>query len=149
MSAYRAVLGGVCAGIADYFGFNLRVLRFLAVIAFLFAMPFAVIAYLAIVMLVPARAGSRYESSHRESERDSRATRKSRTYRKYRKACRKERKYERRRAREEAKLQEQERPTQAANEVRSKCQALEQRLVDLEKHITSSQYQLDREIRNL
>ncbi len=136
----RAVLGGVCAGIADYFGFNLRVLRLLAVIACIFAMPMAIIAYLAIVMLVPARAGSRYE-------RDSRATHKS--SRKYRRACRKERKYERRRVREEAKLQEQERPSQAANEVRSKCQALEQRLEDLEKHITSSQYQLDREIRNL
>ena len=33
-SADRAVLGGVCAGLADYFGFNLRVLRFLAIIAF-------------------------------------------------------------------------------------------------------------------
>jgi len=146
-SADRAVLGGVCAGIADYFGFNLRVLRILAVIAFIFAMPMAIIAYLAIVMLIPARAGSRYEGSRRENERDSRATHKS--SRKYRKACRKERKYERRRAREEAKLQEEEWATQAANEVSNKCQALDQRLADLEKHITSSQYQLDREIRNL
>ena len=32
-NADRAVLGGVCAGIADYFGFNLRVTRLLAIIA--------------------------------------------------------------------------------------------------------------------
>ena len=48
-STDRAVLGGVCAGVADYFGFNLCVLRFLAIIAFVCAMPMAVIAYLAVV----------------------------------------------------------------------------------------------------
>jgi phage shock protein C len=50
----RAVLGGVCAGISDYFGFNLKVTRFLAVIAFLMAMPMAAIGYLAVVLLVPS-----------------------------------------------------------------------------------------------
>ncbi len=54
--ADRAVLGGVCAGLADYFGFNLRVTRFLAFIAFLMAMPMAVVTYLGIVLLVPARS---------------------------------------------------------------------------------------------
>jgi phage shock protein C len=50
----NAMLGGVCAGVADYFGFNLRVTRFLAFIAFLMAMPMATLAYIAIVILVPA-----------------------------------------------------------------------------------------------
>lgn len=54
--ADRAKLGGVCAGIADYFGFNLCVTRFLAFIAFLMAMPMVVVAYIAIVLLVPARS---------------------------------------------------------------------------------------------
>ena len=48
--ADRAVLGGVCAGLAGYFGLNLKVTRFLAFIAFLMAMPFAVIGYLAAVL---------------------------------------------------------------------------------------------------
>ena len=52
--ADRALLGGVCAGLADYFGFNLRVTRFLAFVAFLMAMPMAVAAYLGIVLLVPS-----------------------------------------------------------------------------------------------
>ena len=52
----RALLGGVCAGIADYFGFNLRVTRFLAFIAFLMAMPMAILAYFALVLLVPSRS---------------------------------------------------------------------------------------------
>ena len=44
--ADRAVLGGVCAGLATYLGFNLKVTRFLCVIAYLCAFPFAVFAYL-------------------------------------------------------------------------------------------------------
>lgn len=50
----RGVLGGVCAGLADYFGFNLKVTRILAVIALLMAFPAALIAYVGTVLLVPA-----------------------------------------------------------------------------------------------
>ena len=35
----RAIVAGVCAGIADYFGFNRRVTRLLAFIALLMATP--------------------------------------------------------------------------------------------------------------
>lgn len=133
---YRAVdsalLGGVCAGLSEYFGFNLRVLRFLAIIAFVVAMPMAVIAYLAAVFLIPARAGT-------APERVARPRRKTR----------KERKCERRQARREAKRQKQSVASEAAIEVRDKCQSLDKRLAELEKYITSSRYQLDREIRNL
>ena len=131
-SADRAVLGGVCAGVADYFGFNLCVLRFLAIIAFVCAMPIAVIAYLAAVFLIPARSGT-------GQERAPRARRKTR----------RESKFERKQARREARQQEYAVPNEAAIEVRDKCQSLDKRLAELEKHITSSRYQLDREIRNL
>ncbi|MGH8193076.1 MAG: envelope stress response membrane protein PspC [Woeseiaceae bacterium] len=50
----RAMIGGVCAGVADYFGFNLRVLRLLTVIAFFMAMPVTLLVYLGTVFLVPA-----------------------------------------------------------------------------------------------
>jgi phage shock protein C len=49
-----AMLGGVCAGLADYFGFNLRAMRILAVVAFFLNPLLATVAYLAAVMLVPA-----------------------------------------------------------------------------------------------
>jgi phage shock protein C len=49
----KAMLGGVCAGLADYFGFNLRVTRILAFIAFLMAMPMTVLAYIGAVFLIP------------------------------------------------------------------------------------------------
>lgn len=50
----KAMLGGVCAGLADYFGFNLRMTRVLAFIAFLMAMPMTLIAYFGTVLLIPA-----------------------------------------------------------------------------------------------
>lgn len=50
----RAMVAGVCAGLADYFGFNLRVTRFLAFVCLLMAMPFTLLVYFGIVFLVPA-----------------------------------------------------------------------------------------------
>ncbi len=49
----KAMLGGVCAGLADYFGFNLRVTRILAFVAFLMAMPMTLLFYFGAVLLVP------------------------------------------------------------------------------------------------
>lgn len=131
-SADRAVLGGVCAGIADYFGFNLRVLRFLAIIAFIVAMPMTIVAYLAVVFFVPARSGTGQERAPRP-----------------RRKTRRERKQERKQARREARQRECAVPSEAAVEVNKKCRSLDKRLAELEKYITSSRYQLDREIRNL
>lgn len=50
----RAMVAGVCAGLADYFGFNLRVTRFLAFISLLMATPITLLVYFATVFLVPA-----------------------------------------------------------------------------------------------
>lgn len=135
-SADRALLGGVCAGLADYFGFNLRVLRFMAIIAFVIAMPMAVIAYLAAVFLIPARPLNSGEGYSRRS--DERAG-------KDRKCSRRER----RRARKSARREQETAPSIAAMEIREKCQTLDERIVELERIITSSSYQLDREIRSL
>ena len=50
----RAIVAGVCAGLADYFGFNLRATRLLAFICLVAAMPFTLLVYFAIVFLFPA-----------------------------------------------------------------------------------------------
>lgn len=50
----RAVIGGVCAGLADYFGFNLKMTRLLAVIALLMAFPITVLIYIGAVLLIPS-----------------------------------------------------------------------------------------------
>jgi phage shock protein C len=50
----RAMVAGVCAGLADYFGFNLRVTRLLAFICLIMAMPITLLIYVSTVFLVPA-----------------------------------------------------------------------------------------------
>jgi phage shock protein C len=117
--ADRAKLGGVCAGLSTYFGFNLCVTRFLCVIAFLCAFPFAVAAYLGAVLLIPA------SSSRVSTEAD----------------------YDRRR--KEALREEILRARPTTDEVRERYRAMDERLARIEKYVTSRRYELDEEFRRL
>lgn len=133
----RGILGGVCAGIADYFGFRLCAVRAIFIVALFVAFPFAVITYFAIVLLVPSES-SRYEYV---VEREVRCRR--------RRATRKER----RAAREEEKVRRAETLAEEkaarAEAVRERYRSLDERLARIEKYVTSSRYDLDREFRNL
>lgn len=54
-SADKRVLGGVCGGLSDYFGFNLKATRLLAVIGLFTPASFFVVAsYLLAVILIPS-----------------------------------------------------------------------------------------------
>ncbi len=137
----RAVIGGVCAGLAGYFGLNLKVTRILAFIAFLTAMPFAVIAYLAAVMLIPAESGrtdGAFETRYR-----CWGVRRSGSRRQDRRA--------RRRAEKRSRMEE---PVAAATgpslkDVKERYKTLDQRLAELEKQVTSPRFQLEQEFRKL
>ena len=113
-NADKAMLGGVCAGIADYFGFNLCVTRLLVVIAF-FAMPLTALVYLALVLLIPSVSVKDLPQSADPA---------------FRKNVRSA-------------------PTQTMSDVRSRFKSLDRRLARLEKHVTSSRFQLDREFDRL
>ncbi len=120
----RAVLGGVCAGLAGYLGFNLKVTRILAFIAFLTAMPVAVIAYLAAVFLIPSVSrGEDYVAKERP--------------------CR------RRRKEGKKKAEDLQRKSTIADDVNRRCQSLDERLRQLEKQVTSKRFQLDQELSRL
>jgi phage shock protein C len=127
-NADKALLGGVCAGIADYFGFNLRVTRLLVAIACLVWTPVTLLSYIAVVLLVPARS-DRYGYEERLH-------------------CRR-----RRRARRETRRERREREAEArrmeANAVDRRCRSLDERLATIEKYVTSSRFELDSEFRNL
>lgn len=110
----KAMLGGVCAGIADYFGFNLCATRFLTVVAFCF-IPLIVLAYIALVLLIPSASAADIEQPRNPEFR--RAVRSS--------------------------------PAQTMADVRSRFKSLDRRLARLEKYVTSSRYQLDREFDRL
>ncbi|MDJ0710266.1 MAG: PspC domain-containing protein [Woeseiaceae bacterium] len=120
----RAVLGGVCAGLSHYLGINLKVTRFLCIIAFLCAFPFALIAYLAAVLLIPASSSKIYDEEIREEI--------------LRDELRKDR------LREEIL---RAKPT--VGEVRKRYEDMDSRLAKIEKYVTSSQYELDQKLRRL
>lgn len=117
--ADRAVLGGVCAGLAKYLGFNLKVTRLLAIIAFLCAMPFAVIGYLAAVFLIPSSSSAEYDAARYDE------------------------------LRKEALREEIRRARPTVNEVRRRYESMDERLARIERYVTSSRYELDEEFRRL
>jgi phage shock protein C len=51
----NAILAGVCAGLADYFGWNRRGVRVATAIGALMFFPFVVPAYIILAILLPAR----------------------------------------------------------------------------------------------
>jgi len=115
----RAVLGGVCAGLATHLGFNLKVTRFLAVVAFFCAMPITIIGYLAAVFLIPAASSKTYDDVGSEE------------------------------LRKEKLREEILRAKPTANEVRERYKSMDERLAKIEKYVTSSRYELDEEFRRL
>lgn len=117
--ADRAVLGGVCAGVATYFGFNLKVTRFLCFIAFLCAFPFAVFAYLVAVLVIPSSSSRIYDDELRDARR------------------------------KEALREEILRAKPTVRDVRERYREMDERLARIEKYVTSSRYELDEEFRRL
>jgi phage shock protein C len=129
--ADRAMLGGVCAGLARYLGFNLKTTRFLAFIAFLMFMPFAVIGYLAVVFLVPAESSGEpvVRTRHRRSRMCGRRRRKD--------------------AIDEDRIAESSARSSMAEEIDQRCKSMDERLRTLEKHVTSKRFQLEQELSRL
>ena len=122
----RAILGGVCAGLATYLGFNLKVTRILAFIAFLTMMPIAIIAYLAAVFLIPSASRSEYDVAT------------------VRNCC-----GSRRREKKQEKAPAGRPESSNADVINERCASLDERLKRLEKHVTSKRYQLDQELSRL
>ena len=122
--ADRAILGGVCAGLAGYLGFNLKMTRFLAFIAFCMAMPIAVIGYLAAVFLIPSVSNGDYVVVE-------------------------ERRYSRRRKSRKKKEEVEVRTPTMADDINRRCESLDERLVRLEKRVTSRRFQLEQELSKL
>lgn len=122
--ADRACLGGVCAGLAGYFGFNLKMTRFLAFIAFLMAMPVAVIVYLAAVFLIPSASNRDYDVTT-------------------------ERHYRRRHRSRKKKAPVEASKSQVVEDLNRRCRSLDGRLIRLEKLVTSKRFQLEQELSKL
>ncbi|MDX1562578.1 MAG: envelope stress response membrane protein PspC [Gammaproteobacteria bacterium] len=66
------VIAGVCAGVADYFGFDLTITRVLVVISALFFTVFTVFLYLVLAILLPKRPPELSRSEPDDDELDKR-----------------------------------------------------------------------------
>ena len=117
--ADRAVLGGVCAGLATYLGFNLKVTRFLCFIAFLCAFPFAFFAYLVAVLVIPSSSSRIYDEDLRETRR------------------------------KDELREEILRAKPTVKDVQDRYRDMDERIANIEKIVTSSRYRLDEEFRRL
>lgn len=51
----EALLAGVCAGLARYFGFNRRGVRLVVAVSALFFLPFVAVSYLVLAIVLPTR----------------------------------------------------------------------------------------------
>jgi phage shock protein C len=118
--ADRAVLGGVCAGLSTYLGINLKVTRFLCIIAFLCAFPFALIAYFIAVLVIPVSSSRRARDGTRYDE-----------------------------LRKQALREEILRAKPTVKDVRERYKSMDERLARIEKYVTSRRYELDEEFRRL
>ncbi|MGY6588279.1 MAG: envelope stress response membrane protein PspC [Wenzhouxiangella sp.] len=110
----RALLAGVCAGLADWLGFNRTALR---IIVALLALPFTavmVIGYLALWILIPKRPRSLYRDD------------------------------------EEAAFWSEVRrsPRDSVGQLNGRFRQLDERLQRMETWLTSSEYRIDRELRD-
>ncbi len=117
------VIGGVCAGIGDYLNVDPIIVRILTVISFLMSAGITFWVYIGFWVFTPSDKRAPYR----------------REYRQARKAKRKHRE----------NPEEPLRTTANYRDVRGKFSSLETRLQDLEKSITSSEWQLRRDFRDL
>lgn len=110
---------GVCAGIADYTGFDVLWIRVGMVFATLFGFPFPLIAYLVIGWMADAKPGTLYANEDADPE-DRQFWQKTRAA-----------------------------PGRTIREVRSSFRDIDRRLRDIELQYTSPQHKLAREIDDL
>ena len=62
----NAILAGVCAGLANYFGFCRKGLRVIVAVSTLFFFPFVVPAYIILAIILPAKPQDLYKDESQE-----------------------------------------------------------------------------------
>ncbi|MGI9342011.1 MAG: envelope stress response membrane protein PspC [Gammaproteobacteria bacterium] len=63
----HGVFAGVCAGIADYFGFSVRALRWIVALSCFFMLPAVIICYVVAAILLPRKPAGLYRSPGEET----------------------------------------------------------------------------------
>lgn len=63
----NAILAGVCAGLAGYFGLNRKGLRLIVGVSAVFFLPFVVPAYIILAIILPAKPEDLYKDENQEN----------------------------------------------------------------------------------
>jgi len=124
------ILGGVCAGIGDYLGMDPVIVRVIF-IALVFT-GLSILAYPILWLIIPSDKRAPYHREYRESRRARRKAKSS--------------------GRRRSRAAYEESPvvrTSTFRDVKSKFRSLEERLQDLERSVTSKEWRLNREFRDL
>jgi phage shock protein C len=137
-------VAGVCAGIADYFGWETWLIRILVVSGILFGMPFLILGYVAAWFILDKKSevpGSNSKYYHSAASNSSQYENTS-----------KQGKYEK--SNESIKVkariwQSGEPPKQAFRDISRKFSSLEKQLQTIEHYVTSSEFTVAREINKL
>ncbi len=110
-------IAGVCAGVSDYFGWNVKWARIGAIILTIFMFPVPIFLYAAAAFFLPAGEPIAARYDHPDEERFWR------TY--------------------------SQKPKMTYSELRHRFRALDARVADMERAVTSSDYALRKEFRDL
>lgn len=135
-------IAGVCAGIADYFGWETWLVRILVVSGVLFGMPFLMFGYIAAWFILDTNPKEEFKRSkyHRTTASNDFEDEKARKYDEQ--------------VNESIKVkarvwQSGEPPKQAFHDIRRKFSSLEKQLQTIEHYVTSSEFTVAREINKL
>jgi len=135
-NAEQGKIAGVCAGIADYFGWETWLVRILVVSGVLFGMPFLILGYIAgwfILDKSPEQnVKTKYEQkkSRYSDQQNADVTNES--------------------IKVKARIwQAGEPPKQAFHDIRRKFRSLERKLQAMEQYVTSAEFTVSREINKL
>ncbi|WP_165793756.1 envelope stress response membrane protein PspC [Hyphococcus luteus] len=113
----RGKIAGVCAGLADYFGWSVKWVRVLSILLTVFFFPFPIFAYVAAAIFIKPDDGPPVEYRDQEEERFWRTF--------------------------------STRPKATFSELKHRFRALDARLADLERAVTSDEYGLRKAFRDL
>ncbi len=132
-------IAGVCAGIADYFGWETWLVRILVVSGVLFGMPFLILGYIVAWVILDKQPGSKTIRTNRDLQNEGSHNKNN---------------YEDDFANESIKVkariwQSGEPPKQAFHDIRRKFRSLEKQLRSMEQYVTSSEFNVSREINKL
>lgn len=140
-NAEQGKIAGVCAGIADYFGWETWLVRILVVSGVLFGMPFLILAYIAgwfildkspekIIKGNQESGENRYAKSYQQSRQEADISNES--------------------IKVKARIwQAGEPPKQALYDIRRKFRSLEKKVQVMEQYVTSAEFTVSREINKL